>query len=187
MRERAVNLSIPTYVASKLPSLFLLSALQCFLYVGIAAALLGLQDVNILALVLIAIGVSWVSACIGLFISSLDPTPGQNSVVLAVIAVLPQMIFSGALGPSFYGGMGSIHWLADALPARWGFELMLTEIYQKPEWARNVITGVANDPDPLKAGMGFNFGDMVYTRNLVALSAFGGHVLYRHMHQPAPL
>jgi len=173
LRERSVNLSIPVYIASKLPSLFLLSAVQCFLYVLIAMLLLGIGHVDILTMILIATGVAWVSCCIGLLISSLDPTPGQNSVVLAVIAVLPQLLFSGAMAPSFYGGMNTItQGLASMLPARWGFELMLTALYQEPDWVRDLITGAEE-----VGGMGFRFGSEVYASNALALALLGAAYL----------
>ncbi len=166
LRERAVNLSIPTYIASKLPALFLLSAVQGFAYVALSMLILRPAGVDILSIALICVGVSWVSCTIGLFISSLDPTPGQNSVILAVIAVLPQMIFSGAMAPAFYGGMNTVtQFIASALPARWGFELMLTVFYRDPAWAREVITG------PYPDGMGFQFGEAVYHYNALALAA----------------
>jgi ABC-type multidrug transport system ATPase subunit len=164
LRERAVKLGIPAYVASKLPALFVLSAVQAFLYVAVTMVLLRPPDVDIFSLALVSIAVAWVSCIIGLFISSLDPTPGQNSVILAVIAMLPQMIFSGAMAPAFYGGMSTFaQGVAAILPARWGFELMLTAMYQEPEWARRIITGES------PAGMGFQFGGEVYTRNAAAL------------------
>lgn len=164
LRERAVKLGIPAYVASKLPALFVLSALQAFLYVAVTMVLLRPPDVDIFGLALISIAVAWVSCVIGLFISSLDPTPGQNSVILAVIAMLPQMIFSGAMAPAFYGGMSTFaQTVAAVLPARWGFELMLTAMYREPEWARRVITGES------PAGMGFGFGSEVYTTSAAAL------------------
>ncbi|MCL4218772.1 MAG: ATP-binding cassette domain-containing protein, partial [Candidatus Hydrogenedentes bacterium] len=164
LRERAVNLSIPTYVASKLSALFMLSAVQCFVYVFLTMVILQPQGVSILSLVFICVGVSWVSCLIGLFISSLDPSAGQSSVILAVIAVLPQMIFSGAMAPAFYGGMTDVvKIIAAFLPARWGFELMLTAFYQQTDWARNLISG-GNPP-----GMGFRFGEDVYVRNAIML------------------
>ncbi len=165
MRERAVNLKIPLYVLSKLPYLFVLATVQSFLYVFVVAVLLGLTSVDVLSMTLVVIGVAWVSCVIGLFISSLDPTPGQNSVILAVIAVLPQLIFSGAMGPGFYRGMA---WPAKALaslfPARWGFELMLSVLYKKPDWAEHLIGG--SNPGQ----MGFRFGHEVFTTNAAALA-----------------
>lgn len=167
LRERAVNLSIPTYVASKLPALFLLTAVQCFAYVLISMLVLRPAGVDILAVSMICIGVAWVSCLIGLFISSLDPTSGQNSVILAVIAVLPQMIFSGAMAPAFYGGMSTIiKGVAAVLPARWGFELMLSAMYREPDWARELIAGLDN----AKGQMGFRFGTEVFRMNAAALA-----------------
>ena len=166
LRERAVKLGIPAYVASKLPALFVLSAVQAFLYVAVTMVLLRPPDVDIFSLALVSIAVAWVSCVIGLFISSLDPTPGQNSVILAVIAMLPQMIFSGAMAPAFYDGMSTFaQGVAAILPARWGFELMLTTMYQEPEWARHVISGES------PTGMGFGFGREVYATNAMALGA----------------
>ena len=167
LRERAVNLSIPVYVASKLPALFMLTLVQCFLYVAIVVSLLDIDHVNPLALILILTGVAWGSVCIGLLISSLDPTAGQNSVILAIVVVLPQLLFSGAMGPGFYGGMHvATKAIASVFPARWGFELMLTALYPEPAWVEETITGEANG-----GGMGFEFGSFVYARNAVALAA----------------
>ncbi len=164
LRERAVNLGIVSYLASKLPALFLLSVVQSFVYVAFVMGILQPPGVDVLGIVLICIGVAWVSCIIGLFISSLDPTPGQNSVMLAVIAMLPQMIFSGAMAPAFFDGMHPItQGIAAMLPARWGFELLLTVLYQDPPWARDLIT--AGSP----AGMGFGFGKDVLWVNGVAL------------------
>ncbi len=168
LRERSVNLSIPVYLASKLPILFLLSSVQCFIYVLVSLFSIRAAHVDVISLLLITIGVAWVSCLIGLFISSLDPTSGQNSVVLAVIVVLPQLLFSGAMAPNFWGGMGSItQVIASLFPSRWGFELMLTALYQEPEWARDLITRST------EGGMGFRFGQAVYFTNTLAFLFLG--------------
>ncbi len=164
LRERAVNLGIVNYLGSKLPALFLLSVVQCFMYVACVMAVLHPPGVNVLGVVLICIAVAWVSSIIGLFISSLDPTPGQNSVMLAVIAMLPQMLFSGAMAPAFFDGMHPVtQGVAAILPARWGFELLLTVLYEDPAWARDLITAAS------PAGMGFGFGAEVIKTNGIAL------------------
>lgn len=168
LRERAVNLSIPVYLASKLPVLFLLSSVQCFVYILVSMFSIRAAHVDVLALLFITIGVAWVSCLIGLFISSLDPTSGQNSVVLAVIVVLPQLLFSGAMGPSFWGGMGRMtQAIASLFPSRWGFELMLSAFYQEPSWAQELITRTAD------GGMGFRFGQEVYYTNALAFVLLG--------------
>ena len=71
LRERSVNLSIPVYLASKLPVLFLLSSVQCFIYILLSMFSIRASNVNVLALLLTTVGVAWVSCLIGLFISSL--------------------------------------------------------------------------------------------------------------------
>ncbi len=168
LRERSVNLKIHLYLLAKLPFLFILALIQSFVYVLLASVLLGLPTGQILGLVFIVAAVAWVSCLIGLFISSLDPTAGQNSVVLAVVAVLPQLVLAGAQGPAFYRDMSTpAKALASALPARWGFELMLNVLYQTPEWARKYITGAE------LGRMGFRFDDGVFSTNAAALALIG--------------
>jgi hypothetical protein len=57
--------------------------------------------------------------------------------------------------------------LASALPARWGFEMMLTTLYRSPAWARDFITG--DGP----GHMGFRFGNEVLVSNLGWLALIG--------------
>jgi ABC-type multidrug transport system ATPase subunit/pSer/pThr/pTyr-binding forkhead associated (FHA) protein len=166
MRERSVNLKIPIYVAAKLPYLFMQTLVQCSLYVLLAATMLHLWHVNVLELVLIATGVAWGSCLVGLFISSLDPTSGQNSVILAVVAVLPQLLLSGAMAPGFYrvdGMSAPTKVLACILPARWGYEMMLNVLYKSPEWAQKIIAGDGT------GHMGFQFNSSVFPHNALAL------------------
>ncbi len=168
LRERSVNLSIPVYLASKLPVLFLLSSVQCFIYILLSMFSIRASNVNVLALLLTTVGVAWVSCLIGLFISSLDPTSGHNSVVLAVIVVLPQLLFSGAMAPNFWGGMGRMtQTIASLFPSRWGFELLLTTFYRETDWAGGLITRTT------EGGMGFRFGPDVYFTNGLALLLLG--------------
>lgn len=167
-RERAVNLSIPMYLASKLPVLFLLAAIECFIFVFLSLIFIRAPQVNGLNIFLIALGITWVSCLIGLFISSLDPTSGKNSVLLAVLVVLPQLVFSGGMAPGFWRDMSrSTQWIASLFPARWGFEMMINAFYQQPEWARDLITGTGD------GYMGFEFGAEVYQTNTIAFILLG--------------
>ena len=59
--------------------------------------------------------------------------------------------------------------IAAILPARWGFELMLTAVYQRPDWARELIAGLDN----AKGQMGFRFGAEVFRMNTAALAVLG--------------
>lgn len=168
LRERCVNLRIRMYVLSKLPYLFLITLVQCFIFVLVSTVPLKLWSVNVMELIGIAVAMAWTSALIGLFISSLDPSPGQNSVILAIVVVLPQLLLCGAMPPGFYGDMNHVTQVfASVLPARWGFEMMLTVLYQSPAWARDYITGSA------PGHMGFAFGNSMPLVNLAWLALIG--------------
>jgi hypothetical protein len=104
------------------------------------------------------VSVAWASVALGLFLSAIDPSSGRFSVLFAIVAVLPQFILSGGLGPDFRQGMHSaIRWAADLLPARWGLEMQLTALYE----------GFGAEPVPWIAGLvrqmiGFDYGFQVY-------------------------
>ena len=73
----------------------------------------------------------------GLFVSAMDPTAGQFSVVLALVFVLPQFVLSGKLVPNFYQGSSCfVQALASAVPAKWGLEMLLNAYYQGVQWYR---------------------------------------------------
>ncbi len=166
LRERLAGLRIADYLTSKLPFLFAVLALQSGIFLGLCLLKPGLHDVDVLGVFLALLAMSCTAGAMGLFLSALDPTPGQFSVVLALVAVLPQLVLSGGLAPDFYGGMAApLRWLADAFPARWGLEMLMTACYDQPHreslaWTGAFVTDMA----------GFRFGTGVYTRSLVALA-----------------
>ncbi len=168
LRERLINLKIPVYLASKLPFLAVMGAVQAFVYVSLTCGLLGLLNDGGLNALWISILLIWASSLVGLCVSALDPTPGNNSVIMAVVATLPQMLLSGAMAPKFFNGLNAgLQVVAAALPARWGFEMMLTAFYREPAGAAAFISGT-------EAGhMGFRFGSEVYFSNSLALGAVG--------------
>jgi hypothetical protein len=104
------------------------------------------------------IGIAWSSVAIGLFLSSIDPTAGRFSVLLAIAVVLPQLILSGGLGPDFYGHMqGWLRWTTELLPARRGLEMVCTALFntltmESARWIPSLIRQV----------IGFDFGASVY-------------------------
>lgn len=153
-RERMSGVRIVDYLASKLPVAFVITSLQCLLFTGFLWLVPNLRDLHLGNMYLIMVGVAWSSVCLGLFISALDPTDGRLSVILAVAAVLPQLILSGGLGPDYYLGMSEFgRMLADATPARWGLEMLFSALYndsssQEIEW---ISTFVENT-------VGFQFG-----------------------------
>ena len=166
-RERMSNLAIQVYLGSKLPFLLLITAFQCLVFLGICFVHPVLRQAAFLPSWLSMVSVAWVSVALGLFLSAIDPSSGRFSVLFAIVAVLPQFILSGGLGPDFHQGMHSaIRWAADLLPARWGLEMQLTALYE----------GFGSEPVPWIAGLvrqmiGFDYGSQVYYTGGIILMA----------------
>jgi len=106
----------------------------------------------------VLVAVSWSSAVLGLFVSALDPTRGQLSVIFAIAVVLPQLILSGGLGPDYYLGLSpGVQLVADCLPAKWGLEMLFTSVYNDMNNA-----SVHNN-------IGYAFGGKVFLHGMLAL------------------
>ena len=175
IRERMANQKIADYVGSKLPFLLAITAVQIIVFLALCRLKPGLRQFDFPSAYLAMVSMAWASCALGLFLSAIDPTAGQFSVVLAIVAVLPQLVFSGGLGPDFYAGMSTVmKGFANALPARWGLEMLTTAFYHHPdrtalEWITRFV------PDSI----GFDFGPKVYWRDTLVLAgqAFGWLVL----------
>ncbi len=165
-RERMAGQGILDYACSKLPFCLLVTAVQCLLFLLICFVSPELRAIPFFRMVSVLIMLAWVSVAMGLVISALDPTPGNFSILLAIIAVLPQLILSGGLGPDFYKGMNVVtRMIADLLPARWGLELLLTACYDNPH-----CTALPWIPDFVSGVVGFDFGENAWGRDLFILS-----------------
>ncbi len=157
-RERMSHLGIAAYLGSKLPFCMAMTGLQCFVFLLICWSSPTLRHFSFLPILLTMIPVAWCSVTLGLVLSTVDPSSGRFSVMLAIAAVLPQLVLSGGLGPDFYLGMTScVRWAATLLPARWCLEMLCTALFQgiDGEGARWV-------PAFIREGIGFDFGTSVY-------------------------
>jgi len=169
LRERMANQKIADYLLSKLPFLLFVTAIQCAVFMGICYAKPGLRLMDAPTVYVALLAMTWTSCALGLLISALDPTPGQFSVILAIVAVLPQLVLSGGLGPDFYKKMElPMKVVASVFPARWGLEMLMTSFYNQPgrdalAWVKDVVQ------DPI----GFRFGAQVFPRALGVLLAQG--------------
>lgn len=165
-RERMSNLKIIDYLGSKLPFCLSVTAVQCLLFIAVCYLNSSIREVSLIPVWITMTAVAWASVSLGLFISASDPTPGRFSVILAIIAVLPQLILSGGLGPDFFKGMGIVtQYISDILPARWGIEMLLTAVYDDiPIKSINWI------PDFVRNIMGFQFGTKAFYYDLSFLA-----------------
>jgi len=165
-RERMAGLGPGVYVLSRLPFLFFLVLLQCALYLGICLLAPEMRELQLAPALLALVGTAWASCALGLLVSSLDPTPGRLSVLLAVAVVLPQLVLSGALAPDYYTGMAPLtQSIADLLPSRWGFEMLLNAAYDRPGQAH-----LAWLADFVRDDMGFVFGPGSYVRGVLSIA-----------------
>jgi hypothetical protein len=165
MRERMANQNIADYMGSKLPFLLVVTAIQCLLFLVLCRVKPELRHFNFLAAYAALVAMAWTSCAMGLFLSAVDPTEGQFSVILAIVAVLPQLVFSGGLGPDFYKGMSALtKGFANLLPSRWGLEILMSAFYFHPDraamkWIESFVPTT----------IGFEFGPQVYLNNSMIL------------------
>jgi ABC transport system ATP-binding/permease protein len=165
IRERMANQRIADYLASKLPFLLLVTALQCLVFLLLCRIKPGLQYFDFTSAYVALVAMAWAACAMGLFLSAIDPTSGQFSVILAIVMVLPQLVLSGALGPDFFAGMpAALQMIANLFPARWGVEMLMTAFYHHPD--REALQWIH---DFVVETVGFRFGSAVYLRNTVIL------------------
>ncbi len=165
-RERMAGMHIVDYLGSKLPFCLSITAIQCFLFVGCCALHPSLKPLSFMPIFLTMVVVAWTSVCMGLLISTADPTQGRFSVLLAVAVVLPQIILSGGMGPDFYLGMNGVsRSIAALLPARWGLEMGLSAVYENDS-----VTTMSWIADFIHRVMGFDYGSTVYYHGVSVLA-----------------
>ena len=157
-RERLSHLTIAPYLAAKLPFCLAMTGVQCLLFLLLCWTNPVLRQIPLLPVWLTMVAMAWSSVTIGLCLSAADPADGRFSVLLAIAAVLPQLILSGGLGPDFYAGMRpAVRLLADLLPARHGLEMVCTALFADLDGA-----GVHWVPGFVRGVIGFDFGRAVY-------------------------
>lgn len=168
-RERLSHLRLLPYLVSKIPYCFVLTALQCLIFVATCQVQPLFRLIDFGSLVLVMMAVAWSSVALGLLLSASDGSGGRFAVMAAVAVVLPQLLLSGGIGPDFYQGMSMpMQWLADLLPARWGLEMLCTAVF-----AHLPGEGVGWVGGFVREGIGFDFGTGVYyTAGLILLGQF---------------
>lgn len=167
VRERMAGQRVADYLGSKLPFLLAATAVQCAVFLALCWMKPGLRQFDVGGAYLALVAMAWTSCALGLFLSAADPTPGQFSVIFAIVAVLPQLVFSGGLGPDYYADMPDLlKVFANLLPARWGLEMLMTAFYDHPDRAALAWIGGF-----VRGSVGFDFGRGVYLSNSVVLLA----------------
>jgi hypothetical protein len=122
-RERMVNLSLASYLGSKLAVLSAICFLQCLLLLTIVYFGAGLQAPfgPTLATLLLT---SMAGIALGLCVSAISPT-NETAVVSLPLILLPMIILGGGILPlhGLRGNVPALGYVADTLvPTRWAFE-----------------------------------------------------------------
>ncbi len=99
-REAAIGTRLGAYLSSKLAVLFGLAAVQTLLYSGVLLAFRPLNAsagtyATVLGLLVLT---SFVAVCMGLLVSAVVTTQDQ-AMSLIPLAVIPQLLFAGAIVP----------------------------------------------------------------------------------------
>jgi hypothetical protein len=122
LRERIVNLKIPSYLISKFIVLGGISALQCLLLIGTVSAFVSLSgSIGTIFLVLLLSVFGGIG--LGLCISSLVHT-GEAAIAMTPLVLIPQIVLGGVIRP--VSAMGeSVEFLAGIMLSRWGSEALI--------------------------------------------------------------
>jgi ABC transport system ATP-binding/permease protein len=122
-RERMVNLSLLSYLGSKLTVLCTICLLQCLLLLTIVHFGVGLKADFAMTLASLFL-TSLAGIGLGLCVSAIAPT-NETAVVSLPVILLPMIILGGGILPlhGLRGNVPALGYVADTLvPTRWAFE-----------------------------------------------------------------
>ncbi len=122
LRERMVNLKLPSYVFSKFAILALICVFQCSALLGITYYLCDLTG-PFFTLLGVLIASSLVGTALGLFISAVSPTT-ESAIAFLPVVLLPFILLGGGIKP-VHEMPKVAQWVAAVCPTRWGYEANL--------------------------------------------------------------
>lgn len=138
-REAFLHLSRSSYIISKIAILFMISAIQTFLFVAVAHYILEIKG-----MFLIHWGILFTTSCfanlLGLNISSAFNS-AVTIYILIPILLIPQLILSGVvvkfdkLNP-IIGNTATVPFVGDLMASRWAFEAAMVSQYKDNEFEK---------------------------------------------------
>jgi len=139
-RESFLNLSWSSYLISKISILFVISAIQSFVFILIGNAFLGIEGM-LFHYWLMAFSIWCFANLVGLIIS--DAFNDVKTIyILIPFMVIPQIILSGIivsfdkLNPTISNPQ-NIPWYGEAIASRWAYEGLATYQYSKNDFEKN--------------------------------------------------
>ncbi|MFO8066828.1 MAG: ATP-binding cassette domain-containing protein [Bacteroidales bacterium] len=140
-RETFLNLSRSSYLFSKIGILFIISAIQAFLFVLVGNYILGVQGMYF-EYWLMFFTLAAFANVLGLNISSAFNS-AVTIYILIPFLIIPQMVLTGAMfnfdkiNRVIGGGQDKVPIIAEAMPSRWAFEGLITYQYTNNKYAEN--------------------------------------------------
>jgi ABC-type multidrug transport system ATPase subunit len=138
-REAFLNLSKSSYLISKITILFIVSAIQAFLFVILANNILGIKGMTF-AYWFAMFSTAACANLIGLIVSA-----SFNSVITIYIVIpliiIPMMVLSGAMF-SFdklnraIGSVEKVPWIAEIMPTKWSYEALMVHQFKDNRFQR---------------------------------------------------
>lgn len=135
-REKFLDLSWLSYLASKLGLLFIISAIQTGLFVLVANAVLGIASLG-WAHWLVLFSASCFANALGLNVSA-SFNSAKVIYILIPVLIIPQLLFSGIivrfdkLHP-WFASERSVPWIGNMMASRWAYEaLAVTQFMENP-------------------------------------------------------
>jgi ABC transport system ATP-binding/permease protein len=136
-REKFLNLSKSSYLISKIVILFIISAIQSFLFVMIANNILGLKGMNFAYWMALFSTASFANM-MGLNISATFNSAVTIYILIPLI-MIPMMILSGAMF-SFdklnrtVGRIDKVPLIAEFMPTKWAYEALMVKQFKDNEF-----------------------------------------------------
>lgn len=128
-REKFLHLSRSSYLTSKISILFILSAIQSFLFVIVGNLILGIHGM-LFEYWMIFFSISAFANVLGLNISSAFNS-AVTIYILIPFLIIPQMVLTGAMfsfdkiNRYLGGGQEKVPVIAEFMPSRWAFEALV--------------------------------------------------------------
>lgn len=207
VRERMVNLKIPSYVLSKFAVLSGFALIQCVLFVSILIGFGRFSSGDFIPLALTLYLTSLAGISMALFFSGLVNSPDKAMSVLPLI-LIPQLLLSGFLKPlddlyvnrasgkpanveefrraapgevvKSFDGIGAGRYAADMIIARWSLEALAHAVSIHDKKAREQLAlnmTVVEYDEVLKGGSETEIANAYRHRVTTDLAILGGFVL----------
>ncbi len=139
-REQFLNLSRHSYLLSKLSILFLLSAIQSFLFVLIGNYVLEIKGM-LMPYWIMFFSVFCLSNLLGLNISSAFNSAVTIYIIIPLL-IIPQLILGGALFSyekinKLAGGGFQVPLVAEFMPSRWAYEGLMVKQFKDNDYQKS--------------------------------------------------